>query len=119
MDKKKKKLKKFFRDNLNNKNRAGYGRPKNKGVHNETPYIHANNTFKTYLSQCYHFADWCYERGIKYPEEAYGKVHEYGKWMEDRGLSAWTVYKNFVVTSWPLMIMENCSCFISRARVEK
>ena len=92
MDKKKKKLKKFFRDNLNNKNRAGYGRPKNKGVHNETPYIHADNTFKTYLSQCYHFADWCYERGIKYPEEAYGKVPEYGKWMEDRGLSAWTVY---------------------------
>lgn len=92
MDEKKKKLRKWMRDQLNNKWRMGYGKAKNKGVHNETPYIHSEKTYRTYLSQCNHFTDWCYERGIKYSKDALEKVSEYGKWMEDEGMSAWTVY---------------------------
>ena len=91
MEKKKIKVRKWLRDQLNNKWRMGYGRSKNKGVHNETPYIHSENTYRTYLAQCNHFADWCMANGIKYADEAYEKVPEYGKWLVEQGRSAWTV----------------------------
>lgn len=92
MEKKKKKLRKWLRDQLNNKWRMGYGRPKYKGVHNETPYIHSENTYNTYLAQCNHFADWCYENGIKYADEAFDKVKDYGEHLKAEGKSAWTIY---------------------------
>ena len=86
MEKKKIKVRKWLRDQLNNKWRMGYGRSKNKGVHNETPYIHSENTNKTYLAQCNQFAGWCMANGIKYADEAYEKVPEYGKWMVEKGI---------------------------------
>ena len=86
------KVRKWLRDQLNNKWRSGYGKSKNKGIHNETPYIHSENTYNTYLAQCNHFADWCMANGIKYANEAYLKVAEYGEWMADQGKSAWTIH---------------------------
>lgn len=91
MEKKKKKVRKWLRDQLNNKWRMGYGKPKNKGIHNETPYIHSESSYKTYLSQCNHFAEWCYENGIKYADEAFNKVAEYAECLKNDGKSAWTI----------------------------
>lgn len=46
---KKIKLRKFLKDSLNQKFRKGQGYRKEKGVHNETPYIHSTNTYRTYI----------------------------------------------------------------------
>ena len=85
-------MKKWLRDQLNNKWREGYGRSKNKGVHNETPYIHSENTYNTYLAQCNHFAEWCKERGVYDYREAYKLVADYGDHLKSEGKSAWTIY---------------------------
>lgn len=90
--KKPKKLKRWLRDQINNKWRMGYGKKKEKGVHNETPYIHSESTYKTYLSQCMHFADWCLEMGIKDKDIAFKMVKDYGKYLEEKEYSAWTIY---------------------------
>lgn len=89
--KKQKKLKRWLRDQLNNKWRQGYGRKKNKGIHNETPYIHSETTFKTYLSQCNHFADWCLQFGVKDSDRAYKMVSDYIKHLIADGKSAHTI----------------------------
>lgn len=67
------------------------GNPRIKVFITETPYIHSENTYKTYLAQCNHFAGRCMANGIKYADEAYEEVPEYGKWMVEKGMSAWTV----------------------------
>ena len=90
--KKTKKLRRWLRDQLNNKWRAGFGKKKEKGVHNGTPYIHSESTYNTYLSQCNHFADWCLELGVKDKDVAYKMVPEYIKHLKSLNRSAWTIY---------------------------
>lgn len=87
-----KKLRRWLRDQLNNRWRSGYGKAKNKGVHNETPYIHSENTYKTYVAQCNHFAEWCKELGVKDKDIAFKMIGDYGKYLESQGKSAWTIY---------------------------
>lgn len=87
-----KKLRRWLRDQLNNRWRSGYGKAKNKGVHNETPYIHSENTYKTYVAQCNHFAEWCKELGVKDKDIAFKMIGNYGKHLESQGKSAWTIY---------------------------
>lgn len=86
------KLRKFLNDSLYNKYQQGHGKNKHKGVHNETPYIHSDSTFKTYKAQCSHFCDFCYERGLKSPTEAKNAVPDYVEYMKQQGKSAWTIY---------------------------
>ncbi|MCF0127428.1 MAG: hypothetical protein HUJ70_02610 [Pseudobutyrivibrio sp.] len=90
--KKPKKLRRWLRDQLNNKWRAGFGKKKEKGVHNETPYIHSENTYKTYCSQCNHFADWCMEQGIKDKDEAFKVVPDYINHLKSLKRSACSIY---------------------------
>lgn len=85
-------MRKFFKNSLYHKYSQGYGHPKDKGVHNETPYIHSHNTYKTYLAQCNHFVNWCYEQGIRNPEAAKKAVKDYIRHLEADGKSPWTVY---------------------------
>lgn len=89
---KKIKLRKFLKDSLNQKFRKGQGHRKEKGVHNETPYIHSTNTYRTYKQQCDKFCDWCYEHEYRTPEEALAHVKEYGTYLEEQKESAWTIY---------------------------
>lgn len=89
---KQKKVRKFLKENLYNLYTQGYGKQKIKDIHNSTPYIHSENTYKTYISQCEHFADWCMNQGYKAPEEAFKHVKEYGEYLESEGKSAWTIY---------------------------
>ena len=86
------KVKKFMADSLYKKWQKGIRHEKEKGVHNETPYIHSNRTYQTYKSQCNHFADWLAEKGIKDKDEAFQMIAEYGKHLEAEGKSAWTIY---------------------------
>lgn len=85
-------MRKFFKNSLYQKYNQGYGHPKDKGIHNETPYIHSHNTYKTYLSQCNHFCDWCYSNEIRTPEAAKDAVKDYIRHLEASGKSPWTVY---------------------------
>ena len=86
------KLRKWLKDSLHSKWMQGMGHPKEKGLHNETPYIHSINTYKTYRSQADHFCDWCYEQGIRTPEAAKDAVKDYIRHLEADGKSPWTVY---------------------------
>lgn len=86
------KLRKWFKDSLHYKWTQGIGHPKEKGLHNETPYIHSVNTYKTYRSQADHFCDWCYSQGIRTPEAAKEAVKDYIKHLEASGKSPWTIY---------------------------
>lgn len=90
---KKIKLRKKFNSVLENLYRKGCGTPKQKNEHNATPYIHSENTYKTYRAQCSHFVEYCYSRGVKYDlEEAFKLIPDYGKYLEQQGKSSWTIY---------------------------
>lgn len=88
------KLKKYLKDNLYHLYQAGLNQPKHaiKDAHNASPFIHSNNTFRTYVAQCNRFTAWCYDRGVKLPEPAKELVPEYIKFMQNEGRSAWTIY---------------------------
>lgn len=87
------KLRKQFNTILHELYRQGFGKPKIKDKHNSTPYIHSENTYKTYKAQCNHFVDFCYEHGVKYDmDEAFKLIPEYGKRLEADGKSPWTIY---------------------------
>lgn len=86
------KVRKFLRDSLREKYLKGRGHSKHKGIHNDTPYIHSHKTYVTYLAQCNHFADWLTDRGIKDSDEGFIVIPEYGKYLENQGKSAWTIY---------------------------
>lgn len=89
---KRKKLKKFFKDKLFNLYQEGHGKSKQKGIHNETPYIHSHSTHKTYQSQCAHFAEFCYAQGIKYPGEEKALIVPYIEHLKASGKSPFTIY---------------------------
>jgi len=86
------KLRKQLQDNLRDKWNKGYARAKHdiKDLHNSTPYIHSENTFKTYHAQVNHFCDWCKNNGIKEHSEALQRVPEYMQHLNDSGKSAWS-----------------------------
>ncbi|MCR5290040.1 MAG: phage integrase N-terminal SAM-like domain-containing protein [Treponema sp.] len=86
------KLRKQLQDNIRDKWNKGYGRPKHeiKNIHNSTPYIHSEKTYKTYKSQVNHFCDWCKETGIKEAGEAFKRIPEYMESLKQDGKSAWT-----------------------------
>lgn len=87
------KLRKQFNTILHELYRQGYGKAKIKDKHNSTPYIHSENTYKTYKAQCNHFVDFCYENGVKFDmDEAFKLIPEYGKRLEADGKSPWTIY---------------------------
>ncbi len=86
------KVRKFLRDSLREKYNKGRGHAKEKGVHNETPYIHSHKTYMTYLSQCNHFSDWLTEKKITDSDDAFSMIHDYGLYLENEGKSAWTIY---------------------------
>lgn len=86
------KVRKFMKDSLREKYEKGHGKLKDKDVHNSTAYIHSHDTYKTYVSQCNHFADWLLTKGITEKEEAFKMIPEYGKKLEMDGKSAWTIY---------------------------
>ena len=87
------KLRKQFNTILHELYRQGFGKPKIKDEHNSTPYIHSENTYKTYKAQCNHFVDFCYEHGVKYDvDEAFKLIPEYGKRLEADVKSAWSIY---------------------------
>lgn len=86
------KVRKFMRDSLHEKWVAGKGHPKtNKDIHNSTPYIHSNQTFRTYRSQCDHYADWLKAQGITDVDTAWTLIPNYLKDLTESGKSAWTV----------------------------
>jgi hypothetical protein len=63
----------------------------NKGIHNETQYIHSINTFKTYKQQINHFADWCQEMGYRHlNDEIDDYVFLYLAKLQTDGKSAYT-----------------------------
>lgn len=88
------KLRKFLADSLHTAYRKGYNVPRGpiKGIHNETPYIHSESTYKTYRAQCGHFCDWCYQNDIRDPEAARNAVGGYVEHLKAQGKSAWTIY---------------------------
>lgn len=86
------KLRKFLSDSLYAKFNKGYGNSKDKGVHNETAYIHSHNTYKTYRAQCNHFCDWCYSNDIRTAADARRAVPDYVKYLQANNKSAWSVY---------------------------
>ncbi len=84
------KLRKQLQDVLREKWIIGYGMPKHeiKDIHNSSPYIHSENTYKTYKSQVNHFADWCKKNQIKTLETALKSVNDYMNYLKDK--SSWT-----------------------------
>lgn len=119
------KLRKYLKNSLYQKYSQGYRRPKDKGVHNETPYIHSHNTYKTYLAQCNHFVDWCYANGIRTPEDARKNVANYMQHLIDAGKSPWSlntaisaISKAYGVsnTYWGLNLPKRERASVSRSR---
>ena len=91
---KKMKIRKWLETQLHAKYTTGHGMVKHaiKDEHNSTPYIHSDQTYKTYLSQCRHFADWLTkEKGVNDKEKAWELIPEYLKYLEENGKSAWTI----------------------------
>lgn len=93
------KIRKYLKDQLREKYEKGHGHPKEKDIHNATPYIHSNATYKTYVSQINHFADWLDTKGIKDKDEAFKCVKEYLEYQESQGKSAWTIYTSLCALS--------------------
>lgn len=93
------KVRKFLKDSLYNKYQKGHGQPKDKDIHNATPYIHSHKTYKTYLAQCNHFTDWLADKGINDKDEAFKRVGEYMQYQESEGKSAWTIYTSLCAIS--------------------
>lgn len=83
------KPRKWMQGNLYDAYQKGIRQPKHqsKDKHNATPYIHSNQTYRTYKSQCNHFADWLVENQIRDKDEAFKMIPTYLKSLEDRGLS--------------------------------
>lgn len=88
---KKIKVRRWMKSQLYDKYQKGFGHSKKKGVHNQTPFIHSENTYKTYLAQCDHFADWLIEQGVKDKDEAFKLIPDYLKNLEAKGQSAWSI----------------------------
>ncbi|MBR1572095.1 MAG: site-specific integrase [Lachnospiraceae bacterium] len=84
------KPRKYMRDNLYNAYMKGKGHSKHelKDEHNSTKYIHSNQTFRTYVSQCNHFADWLSQNKIRDIDDARDSIPIYLKSLEERELSA-------------------------------
>ncbi len=104
------KVRKWMRGQLFIKYEIGHGMSKHqiKNNHNATPYIHSNKTYKTYLAQCNHFADWLTKKGITDPEKAWEMVPEYLKSLEDANKSAWTISTamNAIAKAWGVSTSE-------------
>lgn len=91
---KKMKIRKWLEQQLHAKYATGHGMAKHaiKDEHNSTPYIHSDRTYRTYLSRCNQFADWLIrEKGISDKDKAWELVPEYLRYLEEKGLSAWTI----------------------------
>ncbi len=98
------KVRKWMRDQLRQKYNAGHGVAKHelKDIHNSTPYIHSDKTYKTYVAQCNHFADWLTEKGITDKDEAWNMIPQYLKHLESNSKSAWTILTamNGIAKAW-------------------
>ena len=104
------KVRKWMRDQLRLKYNTGHGKAKHelKDVHNSTPYIHSDKTYKTYVAQCNHFADWLSEKGITDKDEAWEMIPEYLKHLEEKQQSAWTILTamNGIAKAWGVSTSE-------------
>ena len=104
------KVRKWMRGQLYVKYEKGHGQPKHeiKNEHNATPLIHSNATYKTYLAQCNHFADWLSTKGITDPDKAWVQVPEYLRSLESSGKSAWTISTamNAIAKAWGVSTSE-------------
>lgn len=87
------KPRKWMNDNLFEAYQKGKGHSKHaeKDEHNSTPYIHSNQTYRTYKAQCNHFADWLVEHQIRDKDEAFKQIPTYLKSLEERELSAYSI----------------------------
>lgn len=103
------KVRKWMRGQLFLKYQQGHGVAKHsiKNEHNSTPYIHSNSTYKTYLAQCNHFADWLTGIGVNDCDKAWELVPEYLKSLEQE-YSAWTVSTamNAIAKAWGVSTLE-------------
>lgn len=87
------KVRKFLKDSLRDKYEKGHGNGKEKGVHNETPYIHSHKTYTTYLSQCSHFADWLDTQNVRDKDVAKKLIPDYLMYLEkEKKQSPWSIY---------------------------
>lgn len=85
------KLRKLLKDTLYQKYDRGHGTKKENKVHNGTDMIHSHNTYKTYMREVDHFADFCRDNGIKERGEAIAAVPRYLDQLQSDGKSAWTM----------------------------
>lgn len=87
------KLRKQLHDSLREKYKLGYGTDKHsqKDVHNATPFIHSNNTYKAYNRAVNGFADWCKAVGINDLKTARESIPQYMDTLKESGKSAYTM----------------------------
>ena len=88
-----KKLRKVLRDNLRHQYLTGQGMKRKglKDIHNRTPYIHSDSTYKTYVKQVERFVKWCQEKGYKHlTKDIDYFVAEYIEDMQKDGLAPHT-----------------------------
>lgn len=104
------KVRKWMRGQLYTKYQQGHGKAKHniKNEHNSTPYIHSDRTYKTYLAQCNHFADWLSEQGVTDCDKAWELVPDYLKQLELDSKSSWTISTamNAIAKAWGVSTAE-------------
>lgn len=88
------KTRRYLKIQLDRMYNRGHGVSKKpiKGVHNNTPFIHSETTYRTYLQQCNRFADWAHKNGYTDPEVAKEHISDYVEVLKAEDKSAWTIY---------------------------